>query len=113
MREVRWRLISSIQVPRCAAAHVVAVPTPPLTAALANARSAFFGLCVHTGQQVLAAMMEAERTELRGPKGRSDPQRRAVRGGHAQSRITLGGRGLAMRRPRVRSVQVEELHLTS
>jgi hypothetical protein len=39
--------------------------TLPLLAVLEDTQSAFFGLCVDAGQQVLGALMEADRTALR------------------------------------------------
>jgi len=42
----------------------------PLLSALEDAESAFFGLCVEAGKQVLAAMMENDRIALCGPAGR-------------------------------------------
>jgi hypothetical protein len=48
-------------------------------------------------------MMEAEVEALVGPKGRHDPGRRAVRHGRDDGLVTLGGRQVAIRRPRVRS----------
>ena len=41
---------------------------PPLAAVLCDVKSAFFGLCVHAGKEVLSAMMEGDRVELCGPK---------------------------------------------
>ena len=49
-------------------------------------------------------MMEVEVTELAGPKGRHDPDRTANRHGTEAGSVTLGGRRLAVRRPRVRTV---------
>jgi len=62
---------------------------------------------------VLASMMETDRVALCGPKGRPDPDRRALRGGHTRSWLTLGGRRVPMGRPRARSVAGEELSLPS
>jgi len=106
-------LTKSIRVPQRSFASVVPVTVPPLAAVLSDVRSAFFGLCVSAGKQVLASMMEADRVALCGPKGRVDPERRAVRGGHTRSWVTLGGRRVAMRRPRARLVAGEELCLPS
>jgi putative transposase len=39
---------------------------PPLAAVLADVKSGFFGLCVQTGKEVFAAIMEADRVELCG-----------------------------------------------
>lgn len=106
-------LTKSIRIAQCSFANVVPVAVPPLAAVLSEVKSAFFGLCVHAGKQVLASMMEADRVELCGPKGRPDAQRRALRGGHTRSWLTLGGRRVAMRRPRARSMADEELGLAS
>jgi len=85
----------------------------PLLSALEDAESAFFGLCVETGKQVLAAMMEQDRIALCGPAGRHDAERQAVRAGSTESAIVLGGRRIGMRRPRVRSVEQREVSLPS
>ena len=58
----------------------VQVPLPFL-GALSDTREAFHELCIRTGQQVLRAMMEADREALCGPKGRYQEGRRAWRGG--------------------------------
>lgn len=106
-------LTKSIRIPQRSFANVVPVAVPPLAAVLSDVKSAFFGLCVNAGKQVLASMMEADRVALCGPKGRPDPDRRALRGGHTRSWLTLGGRRVAMRRPRARAVAGEELSLPS
>ena len=106
-------LTKSIQIPQCSFANVVSMSVPRLAAVLSDVKSAFFGLCVQTGKQVLAAMMEAERVQLCGPKGRPDPDRRAGRGGHTRSWVTLGGRRVAIRRPRARALVGDELSLAS
>jgi len=85
----------------------------PLLSALEDAESAFFGVCVETGKQVLAVMMEHDRIALCGPAGRHDSGRRAVRAGSTKSAVVLGGRRIDMRRPRVRSVADRELRLPS
>lgn len=83
----------------------------PVAEALRDVRSAFFGLCINAGKAVLGAMMEAERTALCGPKGVPDAERAAYRGGHTRSWVTLGGRRIAIARPRARAVQAGELAL--
>jgi putative transposase len=55
------------------------------------------------GLEVMAELMQVEATELAGPKGRHDPTRTAKRHGSEQGTVTLGGRRLAVRRPRVRT----------
>lgn len=83
----------------------------PVQGVLHDIRHAFQGLCIHAGQQVLAAMMEADRVALCGAKGVPDSDRRAVRGGRTGSRVVLGGQRIAIKRPRVRCVDADELQL--
>lgn len=85
----------------------------PVAGVLRDVRSAFFGLCINAGKAVLGAMMEAERTALCGPKGVPDPTRAAYRGGRTRSRVTLGGRQIAVSRPRARYLGVGEASLPS
>jgi putative transposase len=73
----------------------------------------FFELCVHAGQQVLHAMMEADRTRQCGPKWIADASRTAQRAGSTASAVTLGGRRIAMKRLRARSRAGAELALPS
>jgi putative transposase len=56
------------------------------------------------GLEVMAEVMAVEMTELAGPKGKHDPARTAKRHGSQPGTVTLGGRRLGVRRPRVRSV---------
>lgn len=93
-------------------AAAVQIPLP-LLSTLEDAESAFFGLCVATGKQVLAAMMEQDRIALCGPASRHDAGRQASRAGSAPSAIVLGGRRIGMRRPRVRSLEQREVQLPS
>jgi len=59
-------LTKSIRIPQCSFAEAVPVAVPPLAAVLSDVKSAFFGLCVNAGKQVLGAMMEADRVALCG-----------------------------------------------
>lgn len=83
----------------------------PVQGVLRDVRHAFLGLCIDAGQRVLAAMMEADRVALCGPKGVPDEGRRSVRGGSTASRVVLGGQRIAVRRPRARSLEDGELAL--
>lgn len=83
----------------------------PMAAVLRDVQHAFYGLCVQAGKQVLAAMMEADRRALCGPKGQPDAQRRAYRGGHTDSSVVLAGQRIGVRRPRVRSTESIEVGL--
>jgi putative transposase len=58
---------------------------------------------VGTGLQLLQAMLAADVDRLVGPKGRHNPDRAAVRHGSEPGQVTLGGRRVRVRRPRVRS----------
>ena len=93
------------------AGHVEVQMSLPMASVLRDVQHAFFGLCVRAGKQVLAAMMEADRQALWGPKGRPNAQRRAYRGGHTHSSVVLGGQCIGVQRPRVRSVDSVEMRL--
>lgn len=85
----------------------------PLLGALADIENSFFDLCIGAGHQVLGAMMEQDREELCGPSWKRDPDRTAGRAGTTQSEVTLGGRRIPIRRPRVRSKDGQEMELPS
>jgi transposase-like protein len=51
----------------------------------------------------MRALMDADVTELAGPKCRHDEARRAVRHGRERGSVTLGGRRVPVTRPRVRA----------
>ena len=67
------------------------------------AREGLLALAVGTGLQVLQAMLEEDVARLVGAKGRHNPDRTAVRHGSEPGQVTLGGRRLRVRRPRVRT----------
>jgi putative transposase len=67
------------------------------------AREGLLALAVGTGLQLLQAMLAADVDRLVGPKGRHNPTRAAVRHGSEPGQVTLGGRRVRMRRPRVRT----------
>lgn len=85
----------------------------PVIEMLAGIGEHFFELCVHAGQRVLHAMMEADRTEQCGPKWIADAARTAQRAGSTASAVTLGGRRIVLRRLRARSRAGTELALPS
>jgi transposase-like protein len=58
---------------------------------------------VGVGLEVLQLLMEEDVTVLAGAKGRHDPARSAVRHGYQEGSVTLGGRRVPVRRPRVRT----------
>jgi putative transposase len=69
----------------------------------ADMREGLLALAVGAGLQVMAAIMEQDVAAVCGPKGRHDPQRTATRHGHERGSVTLGGRRVAVTRPRMRA----------
>jgi putative transposase len=67
------------------------------------AKEGLMALSVGVGLGVLHELMEAEVDEVVGPKGLHDPDRAAVRHGHENGEVTLGGRRVAVTRPRARA----------
>jgi len=91
------------------AAHERAVPLPDtVTIAIADLagelEEGLLAFAVGTGLKVLDTILEHEATALAGPKGRHDPERTAKRHGPDTGLVTLGGRQVAITRPRLRSV---------
>jgi putative transposase len=68
----------------------------------ADMQDGLLALAVGAGLQVMAALMEADVTALAGPRGQHNPDRVAVRHGTEAGSVTLGGRRVPVRRPRVR-----------
>jgi putative transposase len=71
------------------------------------AKEGLLALSVGVGLGVLTELMEEEVDDVVGPKGKHDPDRVAVRHGHEDGEVTLGGRRVEVRRPRVRSADGE------
>ena len=69
-----------------------------------SAKEGLLALSVGVGLGVLAELLEEEVIEVVGAKGRHNPERVAVRHGHEAGEVTLGGRRVAVERPRARSV---------
>jgi transposase-like protein len=70
---------------------------------VSSAKEGLLALSVGLGLGVLAELLEEEVVEVVGAKGKHDPDRVAVRHGHESGEVTLGGRRVAVERPRVRS----------
>jgi len=77
------------------------------------AREGLLAMSVAAGMAVMAAMFEAEIAEACGPKGKHDAERAAVRHGQGRGSVTLGGRRVAVTRPRARTVDGHEVPLAS
>ena len=79
-----------------------------------SAKEGLLALSVGVGLGVLAELLEEEVVDVVGVKGKHDPERSAVRHGHESGEVTLGGRRVAVERPRVRSADgSEEVRLAS
>jgi putative transposase len=89
-----------------------------LEAFAAEMRHGLLAASVNVGLEVMGELVEAEVTELAGPKGKHNPGRVAYRHGSEDGKVTLGGRRIPVSRPRVRSLagddtQDREIHLES
>jgi putative transposase len=80
----------------------------------AHMREGLLAASTAVGLEVFEELMTSEVDALAGPKGKHSSGRSAYRHGSETGSVTLGGRRLAIRRPRVRSSDGEtELPLTS
>jgi putative transposase len=87
-------------------------PLPPqiqeaLGELVGAAREGLLALSVGVGLGVVHELMECEVDEVVGSKGKHDPDRTAKRHGHEDGSMTLGGRRVAVRRPRMRTADDE------
>ena len=90
------------------AAEASESPLPPriqeaLGELVGAAREGLLALSVGVGLSVVHELMELEVAEVVGPKGKHDADRRAVRHGHEDGSMTLGGRRVPVKRPRMRT----------
>jgi putative transposase len=69
-----------------------------------TASEGLLALSVGAGLRLVHELMELEVEALAGPKGRHDAGRVAQRHGYEQGSVTLGGRRVPVRRPRVKRV---------
>jgi hypothetical protein len=92
--------------------EVAVLPPRPVAEALGelvgSAREGLLALSVGLGLGVLGELLEEEVVDVVGPKGKHDPERAAVRHGHESGEVTLGGRRVAVGRPRVRTADARE-----
>jgi transposase-like protein len=82
---------------------VPAEATIALEEIASSAREGLLALAVGAGLQVMQVMMEEQVTALCGPRGKHNPERGGYRHGRGSGSVTLGGRRLAVERPRVRA----------
>jgi putative transposase len=76
-------------------------------------RDALYDTVIFTGLACVDEVLEAERAALCGARYEHLADRQALRAGHVASSLVLGGRRVAVSRPRVRSVEGRELRLPS
>ena len=93
-------LLDSSAATRLALPETVSVAMDEIAA---DMREGLLALAVGTGLQVMAQLMEADVAAVCGPRGRHDPARIAVRHGRENGSVTLGGRRVPVRRPRMRT----------
>jgi transposase-like protein len=67
------------------------------------AKEGLLALSVGVGLGVLSELMDEEVDDVVGPKGKHNAERTAVRHGHEDGSVTLGGRRVEVERPRVRT----------
>ncbi|HMG19641.1 MAG TPA: IS256 family transposase [Gemmatimonadales bacterium] len=79
----------------------------PLVDLLMDTRAELLELVTRSGLKVLDAMLEEDRTALCGPRYAHEPERPASRAGTVRSEVVLGGRKVAIQRPRVRTAAGE------
>jgi len=83
----------------------------PLVDALVDIRADMMDIVVTAGMKVVEAMLEEDRVRVCGPKHARAPGREVVRGGTVDGELVLGGRRVAVRRPRARRVDGGEVQL--
>src|SRR6185312_2063204 len=102
--------VSGPQVVTTAGASELALPAEiqeALGELVGAARDGLLALSVGLGLRVVHDLMEAEVTEVVGPKGKHAPDRTAKRHGHEDGSMTLGGRRVEVSRPRMRTADDE------
>src|SRR6266542_6788135 len=80
-----------------------AVRSLPLVDLLVDTKAELFELMIRSGLRVLDAMLEEDRTALCGPRYAHQAARPASRAGTVPSEVVVGGRKVAVSRPRVRA----------
>jgi putative transposase len=79
-----------------------------------SVKEGLLALAVGTGLQVMTAMFAEDAGRLCGPEGKHNHSRAGYRHGSEAGSVTLGGRRIAVTRPRVRAADGSgELHLPS
>src|SRR3989442_6566442 len=79
----------------------------PLVDLLVDTKTELLELALRSGLKVFTAMLEEDRTAICGPRYAHESDRPASRAGTTPSAVVLGGRKVAIRRPRVRTAEGE------
>jgi putative transposase len=67
----------------------------------------FSSFCMAVGIKSLLTLMDQDVEAMAGPKGKHDPNRTAYRHGFQNTTVPMGNQRLAIKRPRVRSIETE------
>jgi len=79
----------------------------PLVDLLIDTKTELLELALRSGLKVFTTMLEEDRTAICGPRYAHEPDRPASRAGTTRSEVVLGGRKVAIPRPRVRTAAGE------
>src|SRR5262245_62678228 len=79
----------------------------PLVDLLVDTKTELLELALRSGLKVFTTMLEDDRTAICGRRYAHEPERPASRAGTTRSEVVLGGRKIAIRRPRVRTAAGE------
>jgi hypothetical protein len=79
----------------------------PLVDLLVDTRTELLELALRSGLKVFTTMLEEDRTAICGPRYAHEPDRPASRAGTTRSEVVIGGRKVAIQRPRVRTAAGE------
>lgn len=79
----------------------------PLVDLLIDTKTELLELARRSGLRVFTTMLEEDRTAICGPRYAHEPDRPASRAGTTPSEVVLGGRKVAIQRPRVRTAAGE------
>lgn len=79
----------------------------PLVDLLVDTKTELLELALRSGLKVFTTMLEEDRKVICGPRYAHEPDRPASRAGTVRSEVVLGGRKVAIRRPRARTAEGE------
>ena len=79
----------------------------PLVDLLVDTKTELLELALRSGLKVFTALLEEDRKVICGPRYAHEPDRPASRAGTVRSEVVLGGRKVAIRRPRARTAKGE------